>query len=376
MGKSNIVTYKKTDLDIQKAMNMEEYLLTKKLSEEIEGVYVSMIENIKGYDKKIVFDGEKTYLIKTGDNLKDETNLRIFNKKYLKNFTKLIKRFESIPFSVWAKVIDNEYIFYDMKINDNWVYRNTIEEEFTNLNMKVMPLVYEGVYEESIVKERLNVQSLYNKEKVKSLFIRSTIEGEVDKKRINFYTNENSFVEIITKKEQKEVKEKVEEFIKSQLEFTPYTTKTNWIEFLKDSNMTITSKKSDIYKIIVYKCLLEWTHELRALSRNHKLPLITATQNNKQSEDLRNTQSNMSIGDSYLKVRYSDFIFMCRMDSTKTPFDSDVQRDCFSTNHFTGQDQITPSILKIQDKINQDLITVEKNLSPPKNDFELTSSDE
>ena len=110
------------------------------------------------------------------------------------------------------------------------------------------------------------------------------------------------------------------------------------------------------------------THELRALGRSHKIPMITATQNNKQSEDLRNSQSNMSIGDSYLKVRYSDFIFMCRMDSTKTPFDSDVQRDCFSTNHFTGQDQITPSILKIQDKINEDLIPFEIKITKTKED--------
>jgi len=110
------------------------------------------------------------------------------------------------------------------------------------------------------------------------------------------------------------------------------------------------------------------THELRALSRSYKIPMITATQNNKQSEDLRNTQSNMSIGDSYLKVRYSDFIFMCRMDSTKTPFDSDVQRDCFSTNHFTGQDQINPSILKMKDEITEDLIPFEIKITKTKED--------
>ena len=110
------------------------------------------------------------------------------------------------------------------------------------------------------------------------------------------------------------------------------------------------------------------THEMRALSRNHKIPIITATQNSRQSEDVRNVQSNMSIGDSYLKVRYSDFIFMCRMDHTKSPFDSDIQKYCFSKTHFTGQDQISASILKMKDQINEDLIPFEIKITKTKED--------
>ena len=110
------------------------------------------------------------------------------------------------------------------------------------------------------------------------------------------------------------------------------------------------------------------THELRALSRNHKIPILSATQNNKNSEDMRFKQTNASIGDSYLKVRYSDFIFMVRMNHTIDPFDKAVQKCCFLPENFVGQDTIDPKILQLKDSICEDLIPFEIEITKTKED--------
>jgi hypothetical protein len=110
------------------------------------------------------------------------------------------------------------------------------------------------------------------------------------------------------------------------------------------------------------------THEMRSLTRNHKMPIISATQNNKQSENMQFKQTNMSIGDSYLKVRYSDFIFMCRMDNTKSIFDPAVVKCCFSQTHYNNQNQLDPAILKYKDQITENLIPFEIEITKTKED--------
>ena len=266
MGTSNIITYTQTPLEKQQHMALEESLLTRKISESIKGVRVNMIENLVGYDKKIVFDGDKTYLVVGKDPEKDKICLRIFNNKYLIAFTKFIQEFEGIPFSVWAKVIKDEFVFYDMKINNNWVSRDTIEDVLTKFGMKVTPLIYSGPYDEDVVKERLNVSSLYDKNKVHSIYVRSIIEGEIEKKRINFYTNESSFLTIIDKEKQEKIKNRVEAFIKSKTDFREYWLRNKWTAFLISRNLSLNSKKHDIYRTVVYKCLEEWEAELKLIA--------------------------------------------------------------------------------------------------------------
>ena len=108
------------------------------------------------------------------------------------------------------------------------------------------------------------------------------------------------------------------------------------------------------------------THELRALTRNHKMPILTATQNKRDSENMNYKQSNQSIGDSYLKIRYSDYVFMCRMDNTKDPFDTIIQKHCFSQEHYSSKDQIKPEILKLQSQITEDLMPFECEITKSK----------
>lgn len=68
-------------------------------------------------------------------------------------------------------------------------------------------------------------------------------------------------------------------------------------------------------------------HELRQLSRNLEIPILTATQNSRSSENLRGELTNQLIGDSYLKVRYTDFIYMCRKCDFLTFLDNQVAYD-------------------------------------------------
>lgn len=68
-------------------------------------------------------------------------------------------------------------------------------------------------------------------------------------------------------------------------------------------------------------------HELRQLAVSLDIPILTATQNSRSSENLTGEMSNQLIGDSYLKVRYSDFIYMCRKCDFKTFLDNEVSYD-------------------------------------------------
>jgi hypothetical protein len=65
--------------------------------------------------------------------------------------------------------------------------------------------------------------------------------------------------------------------------------------------VTLRSNINDIWRI-----QSQIVQELRNLSRAHKLPIITATQNAKISENMNVSLDNSQIGDSYKKVRYAD----------------------------------------------------------------------
>lgn len=62
--------------------------------------------------------------------------------------------------------------------------------------------------------------------------------------------------------------------------------------------------------------------ELRVLARNNKLPVITITQNRRISESEIVGMDNTHVGDSYKKVRYTDYMYMVRQNP-KIDFTSD-----------------------------------------------------
>jgi len=70
--------------------------------------------------------------------------------------------------------------------------------------------------------------------------------------------------------------------------------------------------------------------ELRNIARALDIPIITATQNTRNSEDAQEL-ANSQLGDSIKKLRYTDYLYMGRM-STRTFLDSDVVKDVILPN--------------------------------------------
>lgn len=265
---------KKTELQIQKDITLSMNPLTKVISDRLKHFNVYITENLTGYDKKIIYDGETIYLIDTKNAEKDNICLNIFNKKYKNNFQKLIKAFHYVPFVLWAKVIKSEFIFYDMKINKNWVYRDIMVEELTKADLKINPSMFKGLYTEEKLKSYLGKPSFYNPNfKINSLIVRSIIEGDLDSTRINFYSTDTSFnyapLTIVKKDKEKEdlAKTTVEDFIKNKIISNSEFYKIKWKGFLADKGFSLeTAKKHEIYKTIVYKELDNWEIELSKIA--------------------------------------------------------------------------------------------------------------
>jgi hypothetical protein len=100
--------------------------------------------------------------------------------------------------------------------------------------------------------------------------------------------------------------------------------------------------------------------ELRNLSREHKVPIITATQNAKVSENVNIAMDNTVIGDSYKKVRFADFLYMCRMRRDLNPLAEPVLSQVTDKNlHFNEQGALNSNIAKMSNLITSSLIPFE-----------------
>ena len=107
--------------------------------------------------------------------------------------------------------------------------------------------------------------------------------------------------------------------------------------------------------------------EMRNLSRLYQIPVITATQNRRESENVSTTMSNMQIGDSYKKVRNADFIYMCRMRSDLDIFSSPVKDNVLSTDVSIPIDQKILSLSdKVRDQISFNLVPFEVKITKAK----------
>jgi replicative DNA helicase len=94
--------------------------------------------------------------------------------------------------------------------------------------------------------------------------------------------------------------------------------------------------------------------EMRLVSRQQKIPVITVTQNGKLSENTQQDLNNALIGDSYLKVRYCDFLLMMRQELDKTIADPAVMKDIMPQNvqitdlaSLEYQSELIPLFIKI-----------------------------
>ncbi len=102
--------------------------------------------------------------------------------------------------------------------------------------------------------------------------------------------------------------------------------------------------------------------EMRNLSRLYQIPVITATQNRRESENVTTTMSNMQIGDSYKKVRNSDFIYMCRMRTDLDLFSSPVKENILEGLNYEDDSIVN----EMRDKISFNLVPFEVKITKAK----------
>lgn|GEM_PF-1606036 len=110
-------------------------------------------------------------------------------------------------------------------------------------------------------------------------------------------------------------------------------------------------------------------HELRNLSRIHGVPIISPTQNQRDSEDVTKIQTNKLIGDSYKKIRYSDFIYMMRMRDDKNFLSEGVREQVVLKKKSSDgilYDSVSPEVLAIKDKLADVLVPLEIKITKSK----------
>lgn len=146
-----------------------------------------------------------------------------------------------------------------------------------------------------------------------------------------------------------------------RLKVEGHNVKMVFVDYVDVMSACIKNSKSSDYEIHG-----QIVQELRNLSRQHKLPVITATQNSKISENVTTALNNTMVGDSYRKVRYSDFIYMCRMDSSKSVFDPSVIATTFPSSCFTSPNNIRPDILAKKAQIEEELVPYEVKITKSK----------
>lgn len=110
-------------------------------------------------------------------------------------------------------------------------------------------------------------------------------------------------------------------------------------------------------------------HELRTLARRYGMPILTATQNTRLSENATKELTNDLMGDSYKKVRYSDYIYMMRMYKEKTFLDTDVRKYvCPSKDPNQPDENVSVEYLKIKNDIKDILVPVQIVITKSKDD--------
>jgi len=118
-----------------------------------------------------------------------------------------------------------------------------------------------------------------------------------------------------------------------------------------------------------YDILGQITQELRNLARIHKVPIISPTQNRRESENVSTKLSNEQTGDSYKKIRYSDFIYSCRLRPDLDFLSEGVRHHVIPTKvspDGTIADFISPELIKLKESLFRVLVPFEVKITKSK----------
>lgn len=149
-----------------------------------------------------------------------------------------------------------------------------------------------------------------------------------------------------------------------RLKVEGYRTKLVFVDYID----TMTPTTSVFGNMKEYDTQGQIVQELRNLSRIHGIPVISPTQNQRDSEDVTKLQSNKLIGDSYKKIRYSDFIYMMRMREDKNFLSEGVREQVVAKKVADGvpQDAVSPEVLAIKDRLSDVLVPLEIKITKSK----------
>jgi len=102
----------------------------------------------------------------------------------------------------------------------------------------------------------------------------------------------------------------------------------DYLDYMLPSNATVKDKEGSQYSS--HGAIVK---EMKLVSREYGLPIITVTQNNRMAENAMQTLDNSVMGDSYNKVRFAETILMLRQEQTKSITDPSVMKDVFDANY-------------------------------------------
>jgi hypothetical protein len=104
----------------------------------------------------------------------------------------------------------------------------------------------------------------------------------------------------------------------------------------------------------------EIIQEMRVASRNYAIPVISITQNTRESENMNQNMGNNLIADSFKKVRYSDYIYMIRLRSDADLLHPQVKQD------INKDDEQQLSMMEITGQYFQSLVPMEIKITKAK----------
>lgn len=148
-----------------------------------------------------------------------------------------------------------------------------------------------------------------------------------------------------------------------RLKVEGYNTKLVLVDYLD----TMTPTMSAFGNMKEYDTQGQITQEFRSLSRIHSVPIISPTQNQRTSEDITKKMDNSLVGDSYKKIRYTDYMYMQRMREDKNFLSEDVRPFVVPKKESTpGQDD-NSYLTSIKDKLVDVLVPLEIKITKSKN---------
>jgi len=334
------------------------------------------------------FENEKNYFIISDEqsvkSLSDDnfeyisTGYSFFNTGY-KFIDESVDGFESNSVHVLAAPSNHGKSIFKVNLTKSIIKSNDFDENDVILYVTLEDSIYKlnrrfciihGNYDSSIVKKLYKSSYQILSSDINSDF--NQMNSDIGKKIKSTFDNilKNSFSEIIESKANLILRHDRENVFSAgdlskfidRLKVEGLNVRLVLIDYIDTMTPTVRNHglKSDyeIHGVIV--------QELRNVSKAYKIPIITATQLKRGSENTQFSLATEMIGDSIKKQRFSDFIYMFRQDPLKNPFSPEVSNYVISDDLRIDENTFNQDIMERHDKICEDLIPIEMKITKAK----------